>query len=716
MKRLSMIAVLALAAVAGRARAQAGMSVVQIDGIRVDGSVRDWRGAHFASVGDGPDASMRFALGHDEGGLYVAAEVWDDRLVRTPHPGAREDAVILTLAGRGRRGRPVDIYLFAGVSGRSAALAATAPVGSTRLRPLSGARVVEGPVSRGHGYTLEAFIPFAAVPGGAAGWQHDRGSIRLRDVDSEAHPEVDAEPALVPVDPRHLDALVPLVPSGGASGAVQEFLASRDSLGGAPHARSARRRRGRRAPGAGHPGGGLPGGQRPGLSGRERLRLPPAPGRRCPRGPLGTARGPDRRREVGAGRRAPAAQRAGRAGFLWQAVQLDADVLRPMFSIEVRKGVGGGSVEDRVRVHRARRGPPSIEVRAGRARGLDAESYQESAASDAEPILVPWGPVLARTYRWDGHAFARTSERANPRYQPPEERAPSRAGTPAPEPAPAAPSPPSTDALLAEFRRQRGISARARPRFRVHANLAGGREPETAWVFGRQLVAVGPGIHDGTSWLYYEIPAANDGDVLSVESADVTGDHRNELLFRVRQAFGDVTREVLLVHQLTDDGLPRLLEVEVARSQGDNSIHNDVRTPGGHLEIRPGRARGWSEASWRFTRDPERFRRAASPSVARSRGALPTPRRPPRSALSALARCRSSAAVVLAEHTATSADAAGGAVSAVRRRETYRQAFSAPRLRRGRAFARAARRGRSAARRCGASERAQPASAAHPPR
>lgn len=84
----------------------------------------------------------------------------------------------------------------------------------------------------------------------------------------------------------------------------------------------------------------------------------------------------------------------------------------------------------------------------------------------------------------------------------------------------------------------------------------------------------------------------------------MTGDGRAEILVRVRQTFGDVRREVLLVHQLTERGFPRLLQVEVARAQGERSITNEVRTRGGRLEIAPGRARGWTADSYRFTRDP----------------------------------------------------------------------------------------------------------------
>ncbi|HJL15468.1 MAG TPA: hypothetical protein RMH99_07435 [Sandaracinaceae bacterium LLY-WYZ-13_1] len=600
----SLVALLVFALAPPCAEAQAGMRVTEVESVRVDGAIRDWRGAHFATVGRGPDASMRFALGHDDEGLYVAAQVWDERIVRTPRPGAREDAVIVTLAfPRGRRLRAFDVYLFAGVSGRSAASAGIAPAGRSRVRPLSSARVVEGPLTRrGRGYTLEAFVPFSALPGSSR-WDRGRGSIRLRDVDAEAHPEVENEPALVEVDPRHLDRLVPLMPTGGAGGALTAFLNER-GLGAARPRHDLR--------------GDVAGDDRPervfvvdryvvvtgpgyrdgGGYGYQRLAVDDAQDVRDAELHDLTGDGNEElvlvlRQRNDQGER-----------DLWQVMSLAGDSPRPIFGIEIRKATRQGSVEARIRIVRGRgRRPPQIEIRAHRARGLDRESYRESPASDVEPILLPWGPVRSRRYRWGGRGFERTGERRNPRYRPPEE--PSRGEARASRPAePSEPEAPSEGELLAEFRRRSGIRRGTRPRFRLRANLAGGRGPERVHVYGRRLVVVGEGIQGGRSFLSYEVPADGDEDLLDVSAADVTGDGRAELLFRVRQRFDDVQREVLLVHRITPNGFPRLLQVEVARRRDGHRVVNQVVTRGGRLVIRPGRARGWGEDDWPFTQDP----------------------------------------------------------------------------------------------------------------
>ncbi|MEZ4335911.1 MAG: hypothetical protein R3B82_04725, partial [Sandaracinaceae bacterium] len=288
---------------------------------------------------------------------------------------------------------------------------------------------------------------------------------------------------------------------------------------------------------------------------------------------------------------------------LWQVLSLSGERPTPVFSIEVRKATRAGSIDASVRILRGRgRQPPEIEVTAGRAQGLDATSWREAPADDAQPILLPWGPIRSRSFRWNGRSFAQTGERPNPTYREPAPEPPPQQQTTRVEPV--APAAPSTEALLAAFRRERGIARGARPRYRFETNLVGDRAPETALVYGRQLVAVGPGIQNGTSWLFYEVPAPSDDDLVNVQAVDVTGDGRAELLFTVRQRFGEVSREVLVVHQLTERGFPRLLQVEVARTSGTASVRNEVRTRGGRLEIAPGRAREWSAEHWPFSRDP----------------------------------------------------------------------------------------------------------------
>jgi hypothetical protein len=574
--------------IAAQASAQTGIRVVQVERVRVDGALRDWRNARFTPLGEGDDASMRFAIGHDARGFYIAAEVRDERVVRTARPGTSEDAIIFTFA-QGRRAS--DVYLFSGVSGQAAS-AAIGPAGARRVSAISGAEVVEGPLPRGGGYVLEAFIPFSAIPGSDR-WQEARGSIRLRDVDREARPEVEAEPALTTAD-----ALVPFIAEGGADGGLDEFLSSR-GLGVVRPTRDLR--------------GDVAGDEQPErVVVVDRFVLVMGPGYRGGAGysfhELAVTAARDVREAnlvdlTGDGKAELVLVLRQRNEHgerdLWQAMSLSGDSPRPIFAIEVRKATSAGSIEARVQVRRGR-GAPTIELTTGRAQGLDAQSYREAPASDVEAILLPWGPVLSRSYRWDGRTFAQTGERPNPRYEPPREEAP----VPQPQAQrPPPPEAPNADRLLDVFRQRNNIASNARPRFRLRANFAGDDEPESALVYGRLLVLVGPGIQNGTSWLHYEIPVEADADLLNVEGADVTGDGRAELLFRIRQTIGEVRRELLIIHTITERGFPRVLQVEVAREQGRDSVRNEVSTAGGRLAIRPGRALGWSAERWPFTPD-----------------------------------------------------------------------------------------------------------------
>jgi len=581
------------------AQAQIALPVHEVgeDGVRIDGMLRDWRTIRRVRVGRGDDASMSFALGYDARGLYVAAEVSDERLVRTRRPTPNEDAIVVTLATpRGRGWQASEVWVFAGKP-PIAGSAAVGTLGARRLRPANGSRVVEAP--RDGGYSVEAFVPWSRIPG-ASRWQEGRISVRLRDVDLESRPEVEDEPATAEVDPRNLDRLPRVRPTGGEAAVLDRFLQAQGIPGADPdHSlrgdvcgdgrpeRVVQVQRFVVVFGAGYEDG----------NGFDFLQLPVQA--------TGDVHGARLRDFTGDGKAellVELRQRDGRGSRdLWQLFTFDCDRIRPLFAVETRKETPRGHVEASVRVTgRGRR--TQIEVRAGRAHQLSPESFREAAATDAEAILLPWGPVLQRTYRWDGERFATVRERANPNPWDPaaeqrerereRQRERERDETPAQ-------SAPGIDDLLAAVRRERRIPPSVRPRFRADVNLAEDGAPERLVVLGDALVVVGTRFRRGQGYFHFEIPVAAHADLLDVSTADLTGDGRHEVLIRARQALGDVQRELLMVHRFTrGGGFPRILSVEVARQQQDHRVENEVRTRGGRLEIRPGRARGWSAETW----------------------------------------------------------------------------------------------------------------------
>lgn len=585
--------------------AQVALPLARIDPatVRIDGSLREWGEVRRLDVGSGSDGAMAIALGYADTGLYVGAEVTDDRFVRTSAHGADEDVVVVTLAfPSGRSLRGTELWLYAGESGRSAAAVTSGAVGARRRSDARGAEIVEAPRSAGGagGYTLEAFVPWSAIPGSAR-LEEGFGAVRLRDVDEAAHPTVEHEPSLGTVDARNLRSMLPLRPAGGEAATMEAFLAAQGLAGSLPthdfHENVAGDDRPERIALVERllvvMGGGYGGGAGYGFLGLD-------------------VESPGDLREValrdltgdGLEELTLIARQRGTGGSrdVLQIISFAGSSPAMVFAVELREETPAGTVESTVRFDRGRRGRPGgIVVSTTPARDVDAASWRMEPASDVEPVLLPWGPVRERTYRWDGSRFARDGERPNPDYVDPASVATTGSGSgPSPTSTDTTPRPPGTDELIAAWRSQAGLPRSARARFDLTANLAGDPTAERLLVFGTRMVVVGPSFRDGTGWFDFGIPAATDADLLGVTAVDVTGEGRAEILFRIRQTIGDVHREVLVVSHFTPEGFPTLLTREVAREQAGNRIENEVVTTGGRLEIRPGTARGWSATSWPF--------------------------------------------------------------------------------------------------------------------
>lgn len=558
---------------------------------RVDGMLRDWRGVRRTHVAEGRDASFEFALARDGAGLYIAASVKDDRVVRGNGRSRTEDAIVLTFVVPGRRATAKEIWLYPGRTGTAAAAASGGLRG--RLTAVRGARVVEAQTR--HGYELEAFIPTRAL---GQRWSEGRLAVRMNDVDQEARPTVDSSPATVVVDPSNLETLPRVVLAGGGGDALQRFLRSQ----GIPAAEPSRTlqanvsgdRRSETIAQVGRFVVVYGAGYRDG-AGFDFAALPV-------RG-SGGVREFQTRDFTGDGHKEllVVMRQNGENGSrdLWQLFSFTGTAVEPLFGIETRKETGEGSVESTIRV-RGRRGAPTIEVRAGRARGLNISNFREAAASDAQGILLPWGPVLARTYRWDGQRFAVTRERANPRPA----SAPTTTTTTRPTTTTTPPPAANIRALVTAARRAENIPRRARASFSADVNLAEDRTVERLNVFGNAIVVVGTAFRGGNSYFHYAIPSEA-GRLIDVSAADLTGDGRAEILIRAAQQLGDVEREVLIVHRFTARGaFPRILMTEVGRKQGESRVSNRVDTAGGRLRIHPGRAQGFNAESWPWNDAP----------------------------------------------------------------------------------------------------------------
>lgn len=611
---LSLPVVATLLVAAPAARAQVGLRLQEVPpkAVRVDGQLREWQGIEMARLGEGTDASMVYALGYDPKGLYVAATVYDDRLIRSAAPTAQEDAIIVTLVlPSGRRGVSAqEIYLWAGIPGRMASKVGLAKLGSAP-RPLAAATMVEGPLRRGRGYQLEAFIPWSALGGGKQ-WQKGRGAIRLRDVDTEAKRTIEAEHASAKVDPQRLTDLPDLIPSGGEEG----LLASFASANGLPSARArfdfradvAGDKRAERVAIVDRFAVVLGEGYKDGQS-YDFAALPVRSGAALISAEM---------RDLTADRKAELVvklrQRSDRGSRdLLQVYDFSSGV-RAIFSIELSKETSAGSLVSSLTIERPRKkAAPTIVVKAGKPQGLTPDNFQEAPAEDAEAILLPWGDVLERSYRWDGRAFAKVSEKANPRPHSPSNASRAVASRGASRRIRATSRPtqsaaPTAEEMLRAVRRAQGIPRSTRERFRRSINLAEGKEPELLVVLDRVLVVVGPGFRGGDGYFHYELSVENASDITALHTEDVTGDGRAEIFIVVKQRLGEVEREIVIAHQFTPRGFPRLMAAEIARRVEGSSIENELafvgKGRGRSLVIRPGRARGWSASSYPFRDEP----------------------------------------------------------------------------------------------------------------
>lgn len=155
---------------------------VTAERMRVDGMLNEWKGARFAELGTGDDASVRYALAVANAGLYLGAEVRDERLVTGDHG----DALVLSLSlpeALPKAGwLSSEISLLPGEPGIKARALIKSGGQAAKLAP--GIEVVEGPRKSGAGYVIEAFIPWAQVSG-AELWEQGRGVLRFVDVDGK---------------------------------------------------------------------------------------------------------------------------------------------------------------------------------------------------------------------------------------------------------------------------------------------------------------------------------------------------------------------------------------------------------------------------------------------------------------------------------------------------------------------------------------------------
>ena len=135
-------------------------------------------------------------------------------------------------------------------------------------------------------------------------------------------------------------------------------------------------------------------------------------------------------------------------------------------------------------------------------------------------------------------------------------------------------------------------------------------------LMGKDIVVFGPGFKNGTAYAFITLSQfADAGDVKELTARDLTGDGAADLIVRgVRHVAasgqGTIDMDVMFIYQLKSEVLTRVFSIETGREQaGGKRIQGLVQfipsADGKHFEIdvRPGRATGWTEKTYPWAQD-----------------------------------------------------------------------------------------------------------------
>jgi hypothetical protein len=578
---------------------------------RVDGLLREWGpltdfNQSLSGAGKTKVAGM---VAYDEERLYVALKVSDKALDRTAGYGPKEDHAALYLAFPEGRGFVThEVLLYPGQPGKSAA--AVRRKGSA----VPGAKIVEAPVEGG--FTLEASIPWAAFPQAARTRVGLRAALRYTDADGG---EVSA---VVATSSATSGAALPAMPLEAEQGLNIALVRDKNLP-----ARSARELYGDVAGDGALERVAVYGGYLTITGHRYRE------GKQFYFAELGIRDASmltklELRDADGDGKSDLIVQkRVGAPDQYREIIQVlkvgKDEVPAPLFTHEVAIKTPGGSIENQVQLAAGARGL-KISVRQGESSGFDPGTYDELKPSNMEPALLPWESVASRTYEWRGSGFEKVDEaRQEPKSTArqaakPTKRRSAAADASGATDAPPPPRPPTADEMLdrvyALYKNERGVGE-SKPRFDFVTDVAGDRSPERVLIHDKDIVTFGKGFRQGTSYTFITVGVADSKDILDVTARDLTGDGKAEIIVRAvlhakasKELGGDVVdRHALLIYSVLDAGLARVFGAETGRSLGKNRIVGAVALQpserGVAIELRPGRAVGWTEKTYPFPPD-----------------------------------------------------------------------------------------------------------------
>ena len=344
--------------------------------LSVDGMLDDWKSNQvLARIGAPADGAIALKCSWDGTSLGLALELADDRVVRVPGSSrGHEDRVDISLAVAG--GKPIAIVVYPGTA-------------IAKEKILAPAKVSAADSLQPNGFSVEAKIPASRVPGFSASTPAFELRITFHDSDQAAGGD---ETDLV---------LATTVELGDKKDLLDDFLREvrlkRSDVKLDAMAELDPDRKGKERIVAGGTVIGVLTDQFAYVT----LPVPkPSDVREVKLVPLGT-RGLQVVEAV--------VRQNGNGGsrdllMLWT---VWSGQLQPLGQIEVRKEQGPNVLESQWAIGKGRKGPELV-VTPKPAVGWTAGTWNEEAASDADPILVPWNTVKGGTgYTLRGHELER---------------------------------------------------------------------------------------------------------------------------------------------------------------------------------------------------------------------------------------------------------------------------------------------------------------------
>lgn len=572
-------------------------ALVETSSIKIDGIPKEWPalmalGHTVKGAPSKTDLQAQAAIAYDNSNIFIAADVTDDAL----KGGGDRISVVIGFPG----GAVHEVELFPGEPGKSAATAKTKD-GKT----IAGAKVIEAP--RIGGWTLEASIPWSAFPPATTTRVGLRGAIFAHDADSGTTIEASvgtapsaAYDSLPPVSIESEQALGESLKAKKIKN-VPKYNLIADVAGDALKERvivfdqvlvvlGPTFRKGAEFYwtdlGVDASRGMLPGCETRDLTGDGQAEV-------ILRKRLGK---PKNYREY------------------LQVLQFGkSDTPTMIFQTEVAIVTEKGSVENEVRFE-PDGSKMAITIKPGTAKNFDAGNYAESRETSMDPALLPWETVASRTYKWNGKGFVKTGEekQAGTPAAPVVAVTATTSSAKASTPQAAAPNMGEVlDQLYSQYKRDRNVTGK--PRFSLSADITGDKSTESIVIHERDVVVFGNGWKNGAGITYMSLGQFTKGsDINEVTTMDLTGDGKAEIIVRgtvtgANSTDGQLSRDIMLVYQMTNEGLKRVFAVETARNIGSKRVEGKVRfvnaTRGTDIEVSSGKATGWDAGSYPFTQD-----------------------------------------------------------------------------------------------------------------